>query len=292
MNTNSNRQPRQLTYQKLVKSLLPIYDEGEAKAVVRLLLEDKFGLSFTDICCGAIEALQPEQKEQLDKMMARLRLSEPVQYVLGHAEFAGRMFKVRPGVLIPRPETETLCQMVTGSISHKGEQRILDIGTGSGCIAITLKLQMPWCKVSAWDISPDAISVAGHNACRLGADVALEISDALIPPITTQRWDAIVSNPPYICIREKTQMSANVLNNEPHTALFVPDDDPLLFYRAIANYACNALSSGGMLFFEINPLYAREVAAMLGRRAFDDIEIVNDDFGKQRFVKACMSTTQ
>lgn len=281
-----------MTYKELYTQLLPLYDEREAKAIVRLLIEETFGLTFTDICCGAVEQLSAEDGQLLEKHMERLRQGEPIQYVLGNAMFAGRSFHVAPGVLIPRPETETLCQWVEEDFCRPfcgllppAPKRLLDVGTGSGCIAITLALDIPNTDVSAWDISPDALLIARHNAHSLGAKVNLQLHDAL-HATDGGPWDAIVSNPPYICEQERKDMQDNVLNHEPQEALFVPDDDPLLFYRAIALYARERLERGGSIYFETNPLYTDDTAQMLESIGFRKIEKREDPFGKLRFIKA------
>lgn len=232
-------------------------------------------------------------------MCNRLLLHEPVQYVLGQAEFCGRTFHVAPGVLIPRPETEELCQWIITEIrDERIEVRdfsILDIGTGSGCIAVTLAAELPQAEVTAWDISAEALHVARENACSNDVQVTFLQVDVLTlqpspstadhTPLTSQ-WDLIVSNPPYICNKERATMEANVLEHEPHTALFVPDDDPLLFYRTIAQYGQEALKPGGWLYFEINPLYATSLTTLLSRMSFRDIETRNDQYGKQRMIRA------
>jgi release factor glutamine methyltransferase len=163
---------------------------------------------------------------------------------------------------------------------------ILDIGTGSGCIAITLAADLPKAEVTAWDISGEALQVARENAKRLHFNVIFELADALNTPLDHERWDVIVSNPPYICNKEREAMEQNVLDYEPHTALFVPDDDPLLFYRAIAEYGNKALKSDGWLYFEINPLYAEPLRELLSAMSYQDLEIKNDQYGKQRFIRA------
>lgn len=295
------------------------YDEHEAQSIVRLVLADCFGFSLTDICCGALDNLSPENSMRLDELMRRLEEGEPVQYVTGKAMFCGREFAVRPGCLIPRPETEELCQWIVDETlryedenemlryenegedeNEDGKIRILDIGTGSGCIAITLALDIKDSKVTAWDISSDALAIAKDNADALHADVDFEIRDALNLSVEKgnsnslpngEGWgraSIIVSNPPYICNKEAQDMEQNVLGHEPHLALFVPDDDPLLFYRKIAEYAVQTLTPNGALYFEINPLYVTQLSEMLRRTGFQDIETRTDAFGKQRMVKATL----
>lgn len=337
-----------MTYNQLWKRLTAIYNEREAQAIVRTVLDALFGMSLTDICLGKVTQLSADDTTRLEKIIQRLEKSEPVQYVLGAEWFAGRLFDVAPGVLIPRPETEDLVKWACDEAkekekednskkergeeekgSRKGEgskkdeapkkeeaQRkedasikeeqllsspskeekedskeeaphpsILDIGTGSGCIAITVALALPQARVTAWDISTDALAIAAGNAHKLGASVRFEHQDALSAPDDKERWDVIVSNPPYICDRERADMSDNVLSYEPELALFVPDSDPLLFYRAIARYASKALKPGGRLLFETNTAYAHEVAQAMADEGFTAIEVRNDCFGKPRMVK-------
>lgn len=298
-----------MTYNQLWKRLTVIYNEREAQAIVRTVLDALFGMSLTDICLGKVTQLSADDTTRLEKIMQRLEKSEPVQYVLGAEWFAGRLFDVAPGVLIPRPETEDLVKWACDEakekekednskeergkeekeVSKKGEEAphpsILDIGTGSGCIAITVALALPQARVTAWDISTDALAIAAGNAHRLGASVRFEHQDALSAPDDEERWDVIVSNPPYICDKERADMSDNVLSYEPELALFVPDNDPLLFYRAIARYASKALKPGGRLLFETNTAYAHEVAQVMANEGFTAIEVRNDCFGKPRMVK-------
>ena len=292
-----------MTYEELWHRLTHIYDAGEAKAIVRWVLDVRFDMSWTDILCGKVTELSAHDQTELEKIMQQLEKGEPVQYIIGVADFFGRQFHVEPGVLIPRPETEELCRWILASdkhgltrtvreIPHQSDANILDIGTGSGCIAITLALELPDSKVIAWDISDDALRIASKNAKQLGADVVFVKQDVLNISLTshlsplTSHYDLIVSNPPYICEKEKSAMECNVLEHEPHLALFVPDDDPLLFYRAIAQYAVVALKPQGSLFFEVNPLYADDLAQMLRKMSYHDILIRQDQFGKSRFLKA------
>lgn len=275
-------------YRELWEQLTPLYDETEAKAVVRTVLEVHFGLTLTDILCGKVNDFSAEEGRSLEKIMQRLRQAEPVQYVLGEAVFAGRRFKVAPGVLIPRPETEELCTWIVSEQTPTDRQAItiLDIGTGSGCLAVTLSLDIPGAAVSAWDISQDALRIANENAKAWEAPVCFELQDALAAPKDSMKWDIIASNPPYICPSEAEEMAQNVLKYEPSTALFVPQNDPLLFYKAIANYAIEALKPGGKLYVEINPLYKNELEEMLKNIGFIDIEIRKDAFGKDRMARA------
>lgn len=273
-----------MTYRELWRTLEPLYGNGEARAITDYVLDVCFGLSKADIMCGAVEEMTAEKAAELNKIFGRLMEGEPVQYVLGRAEFCGRWFDVRPGVLIPRPETEELCAWITADSKASGSPKVLDIGTGSGCIAITLQLDMPESKVTAWDISADALDVARENAQQLGANVNFVKQDALNAKPKGE-WDVIVSNPPYICEKEKKDMAVNVLEHEPHTALFVPDADPLLFYRAITRLAVQTLSKGGRLYFEINPIYADDTCRMMRAEGMTAVELRSDMYGKQRMAK-------
>lgn len=278
------------TYQQFWQSLTPLYDAGEAQAIVRTVLDVEYGMTLTDIICGKVNELSSDEERNLEEIITRLQNGEPVQYVLGEADFAGRTFHVEPGVLIPRPETAELCQWIEEEVSSlKADERkqILDICTGSGCIAITLGLNIPNSEVTGWDISEDALRIAQGNVEMLKAgNVRIEYQDALMLPKTAETADIIVSNPPYICEKEKADMEKNVLEHEPSIALFVPDEDPLKFYRAIAEYASSALKSEGALYFEINPIYEKETREMLEELGFKDIETKEDAFGKKRMMKA------
>ena len=278
------------TYQQFWQSLTPLYDAGEAQAIVRTVLDVEYGMTLTDIICGKVNELSSDEERNLEEIIARLQNGEPVQYVLGEADFAGRTFHVEPGVLIPRPETAELCQWIEEEVSSlKADERkqILDICTGSGCIAITLGLTLPNSEVTGWDISEDALRIAQGNVEMLKAgNVRIEYQDALMLPKAAETADIIVSNPPYICEKEKADMEKNVLEHEPSIALFVPDEEPLKFYRAIAEYASSALKSEGALYFEINPIYEKETREMLEELGFKDIETKEDAFGKKRMMKA------
>ncbi len=278
-----------MTYQELCKSLASRYPEREAKAVIRYLLEVGYGLSMADIISGAAESIP---SDEMGKKLRRLLNGEPVQYVVGKAEFGGRIFRVTPDVLIPRPETYELCQWLEeeerGKRKEERDFSILDIGTGSGCIAITLALDMPQAKVEAWDISAGALAVARENAQELQAKVKFEQVDVLssLPAQGGLGWVSIISNPPYICQKEAAEMEQHVLDHEPHQALFVPDEDPLLFYRAIAKYGQKALQKNGQLYFEINPAYYQELTKMLDKMGYSEIETHKDLFGRNRMIKA------
>lgn len=280
-----------MTYEEIWHRLAVVYSDGEAKAQARMLLEDKFGLSLADILCGGVGQLSADDTMWLERAVARIEQMEPIQYVLGEAWFCGRSFIVDESVLIPRPETEWLVERAGEVVSTMdvSSPRILDIGTGSGCIAVSLKKALPDAYVEAWDISEAALAIAKKNAKTLGADVVFKLRDALAvkdidDPIQC-KWDIIVSNPPYICDSERKDMEANVLKHEPATALFVPDADPLLFYKAIADYGKETLSQNGHLLFECNTRYAQATAEMMQEVGYEETEVADDCFGKPRFAE-------
>ena len=307
---------RATNYRELCRRLAERYGLDEARAIVRLVLGERFGLSMADILCDKVTELSADDRTDLEKMMLRLENGEPVQYVLGSTMFCGRRFFVNESVLIPRPETEELCRWMVEERGTRNEEqgtRILDIGTGSGCIAITLAAEMPDAQVSAWDISEQALAVARKNADSIGVKVDFEQVDVLnlqftinnstvnsqlstlnsqLSPTTyhLSPFTHIVSNPPYICDNEKSSMKPHVLEHEPHVALFVPDDDPLLFYRAIADFAIQSLKPDGWLYFEVNPLYIKELKTMLAEKGFENIEVKIDLFGKERMIRAKKTT--
>lgn len=270
---------------KQLSAQLTQYEEHEAQSIMRLVLNDCFGITFNDICGGALDNMSDANQTRLSSIIQRIKQGEPVQYVIGHTRFYNRNFIVTSDVLIPRPETEGLI-VVIKQLIHAKSPTILDIGTGSGCIAITIAKEIPSSHVTAWDISEGALSVARRNAEIHNADVTFTKQDALNPPCDNKKYDIIVSNPPYICTQEAQDMDANVLEHEPHIALFVPDDDPLLYYRSIAIYASRALKRNGILAIEINPIYCSELSDMLLSHTFCDILVIKDDFGKNRIIRA------
>ena len=277
-----------MTYEELWHRLIDIYEAGEAKAIVRWVLDVRFGLSMADILCGKVTQLSANDQTELDKIMVRLEKGEPVQYILGVADFYGRQFKVAPSVFIPRPETAELCSWIISNHQQTTEN-ILDIGTGSGCIAITLALELPNSEVTGWDISDDALCIAQENAKKLGAKVSFEHQDILDSSILTSHsssFTTIISNPPYIQPKERDGMENNVLDHEPESALFAPEHNPILFYQRIGDYAWQNLNTGGSIFFELNPLTAEAVGNYLREVGFLQIEYRLDQFGKQRFLKA------
>ena len=291
-----------MNYNELWHQLAPLYGDGEAKAIAQMVYEVRFGLSLSDLYLGKDTQLSADDQAELQEIAERLADNEPVQYILGVADFCGRTFHVEPGILIPRPETEHLCRLITEHVANgspiRSTRSILDIGTGSGCIAITLALDIPGAQVTAWDISPVALRVAKGNAQRLGAKINVQEVDILSSPSLWRGmgggsslkgmgggFSLIVSNPPYICDSEAEQMEANVLDYEPGLALFVPDDDPLKFYVPIMNYAQSALRAGGQLWLETNPLYEEMIEERLLELGFE-VTAHDDQFGKTRFIQA------
>lgn len=270
-----------------LKELKQHYGTAEGYALYRLVMEECFGLTHTDILLGKDNQISEENQARLLEITGRLLKNEPVQYVLGYADFCGHRFAVRPGVLIPRPETELLVQKAL-ELGHgmEGvtEPEALDIGTGSGCIAVSMALA--GCRVTAMDISEEALEIAMQNATALNAEVVFVHENILQPSRTAQQWHVIVSNPPYICLHEAEAMERNVLDYEPHNALFVPDTDPLIFYRAIASYAMSHLSAGGWLCLEINQAYPDEMEKLLSSFGFKDVTIQKDQYGKDRIAYA------
>ena len=269
-------------------SLKDIYPPGEAQALVRLIMEHVCGLSTHQLLLGKGKELSDTEKFKIKEIVEGLRLYKPIQYLLGIADFYGMEFKVTPDVLIPRPETVELVERIITAYQSQAP-RILDIGTGSGCIAISLAKHLPEAEVAAVDISPEALAVAEENARMNQVSVSFLELDILSggnlsSPIGN--FNCIVSNPPYIMNKEKATMEANVLENEPHLALFVPDDDPLLFYRAIARFGQRHLAEGGHLYFEINALCGKETVAMLRQENYTEVELIQDLYGKDRIIKA------
>lgn len=280
--------------QDIARRLQAVYPAGEARAVARILMEDGFRLSQTDILMGKDNELSAEQRLCVEKCVRRLLAGEPVQYVTGQCLFLGRPFSVRPGCLIPRPETEDLVAAMVENAKRRIEAdgqehplRVLDIGTGSGCIAVSLALELGEAAcVKAWDISPEALEIACENARKLHATVSFRLADILKNPDSSALFDLIVSNPPYVREQEKADMEANVLQHEPHLALFVPDNDPLLFYRSIGNHALRHLVSGGQLWLETNRYLITDTADLLESMGFLQIETLTDRYGHPRHLKA------
>ena len=279
-------------YTQLVSRLAGVYPPGEARAVARVLLEDAFGITLADVYAGKVREFSPHELERLHSMADRLEKGEPVQYVAGTAQFGSLTFEVSPGVLIPRPETLELVEWAAGDFSTrtgKGNRhmRMLDIGTGSGCIAVTMAVRLAGAQVTAVDISEKALGVARRNAARNGVQVEFAVCDILSPGADIAgNFDVIMSNPPYVCRSERAGMHRNVLDYEPHEALFVDDTDPLVFYRAIARFAATHLAPGGAVYVEINRRFGRETADVFSAAGFASVELRKDSAGNPRMIKA------
>jgi release factor glutamine methyltransferase len=328
---------------ELIQQLTPLHGAGEARAIVRLLMEEQFQLSQTDLLLGREAALSAQEQELFQRLADRLLQGEPVQYVLGHTTFCGHRFRVTPDVLIPRPETEELVRWAVtffgeGAVTkaaHGCEPtvKLLDLCTGSGCIAISLALDVPDVHVTAVDISPEALNVARQNAIDLGAaNVSFLQADVLAPPsqfsilnsqfsilnsqssilnsqssilnsqfsifnsqssilnsqfsILNSQFSILISNPPYVCNSEASDMTPTVLQHEPHLALFVPDEDPLCFYRAIAAIGLRALCPGGLILVELNAALAEQTEHLFLQSGYTDLQLRSDQFGHTRFLAA------
>lgn len=277
-------------FRQIVDTLVPKVEEREARALAFVVLEDAFGLSRTDIYLGKDTPFSEEDTIRLEKILRRLEQGEPVQYAIGTAQFCDLTFRVTPDTLIPRPETEELVGWVASLLPSEAPCSVLDVGTGTGCIAISLAKQFPNAQVTAWDISEEALAVAQQNAETNGVTVdfcqkdVLEVvnESAASAPLSDALY--IVSNPPYICERERAEMEAHVLDYEPASALFVPDADPLLFYRALARLG-QQLKAAAVLV-EINQAYGQETFRMFQSSGYSNVELRRDIYGKDRMIKA------
>jgi release factor glutamine methyltransferase len=269
----------------LLRNSITVYDAEEAESIAFVILDHLYALTRTDVLIEKTMSLSPEQDVLLRSIVSRINAHEPVQYVLESAYFFGRDFYVSPAVLIPRPETELLVEEV---IKTTGDTpvNILDIGTGSGCIAISLAKELPNATVTALDINKDALDVARKNATQLNAHIQFLQSDILTEAIAVKNLDVIVSNPPYIAYPEKETMRENVLAYEPHVALFVPDTDALIFYNTIAQKGFAALNADGKIFVEINERFGKETADTFIQAGFSTVKIIQDLQGKDRIVVA------
>jgi len=271
---------------KIRQALSGKYSDREIEAYIRIIFENLLGYTPVDIIMHKDTVLSDFISSKIDRIIEELLNNKPIQYIFGYTYFHGHKFIVTPDTLIPRPETEELVDLIISE--NKGyDIPVLDIGTGSGCIAISLAIDMKFPEVTAIDISPSAIETAEQNARSLKVKVNFKVADILKTDMPSkEQYGIIVSNPPYICEREKKSMEANVLDYEPHTALFVPDSNPLLFYRAIAKYSITALTKPGKLYFEINNLYAAQICAMLEEYGFTEISVHKDIHNLPRFSSA------
>ncbi len=271
-------------FHQLQKKITLAEDQEEIKSILSLLFEKEFGLNRTEIL--AEKEIKTIDTIALEKQIERINNHEPIQHILGEADFLGRLFKVNSSVLIPRPETELLVQLVKEEKLQS--PTILDIGTGSGCIAISLALEIPSAIVHALDSSEEALSIAKENATQLKSNVNFFQLDILNQSVPLKNLDAIVSNPPYVTEKEKATMNKNVLDYEPHLALFVADNDPLKFYKVIAEKRKQLLKPNGKIFVEINQQFGKEVAELFDNYGYKS-EIIKDMEGKDRVVKATLA---
>ena len=262
------------------------YEPREAEALARMVVEEVLHYSQVDVLLRGDFEQDDVLVERIRCIASRLCDGEPIQYILGHTTFHGLELKVTPATLIPRPETELLVDKIVDEAGDKSDLCVLDIGTGSGCIAIALARALKWAEVTAFDISAEALKVARENATTLKAKVDFEQCDILTATPPHEAFDIIVSNPPYVTESEKDGIERNVLEHEPATALFVPDSDPLKFYRAIAGYAAQALRPGGKIYFEINRHFGAETATLLSQIGYTSVAIENDQFGNPRYATA------
>jgi len=278
----------QTALQHIKSELEGIYPETEIKSFSYLMIEKITGFSRTEIIVNKNTHFSVEQHHVIESFIEKLKKNIPIQYILGETEFYGLCFTVNESVLIPRPETEELVDWIRTENDRNSALKILDIGTGSGCIAISVKHEFPNSAVSAFDISEEALETAQSNADLNKLKVHFSKVDILHTDNLEQKWDIIVSNPPYILENEKTNMEANVLEHEPHLALFVPDNDPLLFYRQITLFAQKHLNNNGKLYFEINRQFGAETIDLLNKFGFTNVELRKDISGNDRMTKAVL----
>ncbi|MDD4992105.1 MAG: peptide chain release factor N(5)-glutamine methyltransferase [Paludibacter sp.] len=276
----------QSTFAHIQTELQGIYPESEIRSFSLLIIEKLTGLSRTQIILNKNTQIFDLHRKEIDSFLEKLKKNVPIQYILGETEFYGLMFTVNESVLIPRPETEELVDWIRTENDRAAHLNLLDIGTGSGCIAISLKHEFTHSEVDAFDISDEALKTAAGNAERNNLAVNFSKVDILTTIEFSRRWDIIISNPPYIPELEKAEILPNVLDYEPHLALFVPDNDPLLFYRKIANMALTQLKFGGKLYFEIHRSAGRTCTQMLNDLGFVDVELRKDISGNDRMVRA------
>lgn len=267
-----------------------VYDANEIESITLMVINEITSLSKSQIKAFPEKEITTDASGKLESILTRLQTGEPVQYILGYTEFYGLPFKVNPSVLIPRPETEELVEwaLTTLDNSMTANANILDIGTGSGCIAISLKKNRPSASVFAIDISTKSLETSTQNADLNKVKVNFIHDDILNPKsdIDHPKFDVIISNPPYVTLYDKTQMHINVTDFEPHTALFVPEDDPLIFYKAISDFALNNLTDNGLLFLEINESLGNETVELLKTKGFKNIELRKDMSGRDRMIRS------
>ena len=286
----TDEQAMKKNIKRIREELRDYYPKGEIDAMVRMIFEQLLGYSAVDMVLRADNVLPDFITDKITDIITRLKAHEPIQYILDDAYFYGMHLHVDGSTLIPRPETEQLIDMIARRHTD-ADLKVLDVGTGSGCIAIALARTLKFPQVTAIDISENALKVAERNAKELKARVKFKKVDILHASAPSpSEFDIIVSNPPYITCSERNAMERNVLDYEPHTALFVPDDNPLLFYRAITAYSLTALKPGGHLYFEINTRFADMTAQMLTDAGMEEVKIELDYTGRKRFAIARKKT--
>ncbi len=271
-------------YHNICAELIAHYSESEAGALARIVVEDVMHLSFTKVMAGIGGNISEEEQKSLSDIIARLKRHEPIQYITGQTEFCGLRITVNSSVLIPRPETEQLVELAVKTLNADKPAKVMDACTGSGCIAIGIKSQKPQWQVSACDISSDALKTAQNNAELNNVEISFSQLDLLAGDFPQNHYDMIISNPPYVMNKEKAEMHHNVLDYEPHEAIFVGDDNPLVFYDALASWGQIALDKGGLLLAEINHLLAKETEELFIARGYSVVTTANDCFEKPRFV--------
>lgn len=268
---------------ELQRRLAPIYGKYESDAMIRLIFHSLKGWDQTALIINSDLPVSERMLSAAGDILVRLERQEPLQYILGEARFYGMDLKVAPGVLIPRPETAELVDMIVDRYGTTPDLCVLDVGTGSGAIAIALSRNLPYSRVTATDVSEEALKVAEENAKILGAKINFIHADIFSEHFAADSFDVIVSNPPYIPEEEKGEMEDNVLKYEPSLALFVPDDDPLRYYRRITEAAAAALKAGGSIYFEINPRFATDIKKLMESNGFQDVTISRDSENRERF---------
>lgn len=273
-------------FNSLKTELTKKFGASEAKEMVLLIFESLKGWSQTDILIKQDEEVSDFITAKAEDIVKKTLEGEPLQYILGVAHFYGLKFKVTPATLIPRPETTELVDLIVNKFGDRKDLRVLDLGTGSGCIAIALARNLKFADITATDISDEALKVARENASDLKVNIDFRKEDILNMPPADEKFDIIVSNPPYILLSEAESMDLNVLDYEPASALFVPDNDPLKFYTPTIQYAAENLNKGGGIYFEINPMFADRIKKEMQRAGFEDVNVVKDISAKNRFVYA------
>lgn len=282
------------TVKYIVDRLSPVAaSAGEARVTAGMIMESLKGYSATDLIIKADSPVSDYIRTKVDEVIERLLRHEPIQYITGYTTFYGLKLAVDRSVLIPRPETTELVEMIVEEWRDKSDLRVADLCSGSGCIALALARNLPFSRVTAVELSDGAIEVIRENARSLKCNINIVRADVLKMALPySPQYDIIVSNPPYVLERERSEMEANVLDYEPEMALFVPDDDPLRFYKAINRYAAVALREGGKIYYELNPLEADGLAADMRREGWDDVEITLDISRRKRFLSATRSSAQ